>query len=132
MIRIDEDRDAIRPLAGTCSRPSGEKVNELAGQQQTLAGTLCSERHIGGVGTVRNGGSGGLMSQHEAGSSNGLMYDRSHVTGASSTADTSSSGNYPVGGGRGPPPSPVTSLESRMSKVSYFSVRERERGRLFK
>jgi len=125
MIRIDEDRDAIRPLAGTCSRPSGEKVNELGGQQptSTLAGTLSSERHIGGAGTVRNGGSGGLMSQHDAGSSNGLMYDRSHVTGASSTADTSSSGNYPVGGGRGPPPSPVTSLESRMSKLSQFRLK---------
>jgi hypothetical protein len=111
-----EDRDAIRPLATACSRPSGDIAAELASQPQAgHMGTLGSERH-GGVNINRNGGSG-IVVNHDAGSSNGLMYDRSHVTGASSTADTSSSGNYPVGGGHGPPPSPVTSLESRMSKV---------------
>ena len=49
------------------------------------------------------------------GSSNGLLYDRSHVTGASSTAGTSSSGNCP---GPGPPPSPATSVGTRLSKVN--------------
>ena len=83
-----------------------------------IGGSLGS--HVGGM---RNGGSVGNILAHDAGSSNGLMYDRSHVTGASSTADTSSSGNYPVGGGQhGPPPSPVTSLESRMSKVNAFLI----------
>ena len=45
------------------------------------------------------------------GSSNGLLYDRSHLTGASSTAGTSSSGRA------GPPPPPATSVGTKLSRL---------------
>ena len=66
----------------------------------------------------------GVASGIGCGSSNGLMYDRSHVTGASSST-TSSSGNYAQNimfGG--PPPSPVTSVDqrTRMTSTNYPST----------
>ena len=83
------DNDFTRPLAA--SGPSKELV---AGAGATL------ER-------------GRAVGSEEAGpgSSNGLLYDRSHLTGASSTAGTSSSGRA------GPPPSPATSVGTKLSRL---------------
>ena len=108
-----EDRDATCPLA---SRPSGD-VGEVGGTMP--AGdrglTIGSEPVINSAASV--------MSPAD-GSSNGLLYDRSHVTGASSTAGTSSSGNYP---GHGPPPSPATSIGTRNSKASTMRIMDNKR-----
>ena len=101
-----EDRDATCPLA---SRPSGDMaepgVATLTGGGHERGRTVESEPGIHSAASV--------MSPAADGSSNGLLYDRSHVTGASSTAGTSSSGNYQ---GHGPPPSPATSVGTRNSK----------------
>ena len=60
----------------------------------------------------------GVASGIGCGSSNGLMYDRSHVTGASSST-TSSSGNYAQNLMFGaPPPSPSTSVDMRSRMTS--------------
>ena len=61
-----------------------------------------------------------------AGSSNGLLYDRSHVTGASSTGGTSSSG---CAGAQGPPPSPATSIGTKLSRLGPSSHRTKSLGR---
>ena len=64
----------------------------------------------------------GVASGIGCGSSNGLMYDRSHVTGASSST-TSSSGNYAQNLMFGaPPPSPSTSVDmrSRMTSANNY------------
>ena len=61
-----------------------------------------------------------------AGSSNGLLYDRSHVTGASSTGGTSSSG---CAGAQGPPPSPATSVGTKLSRLGASSHRSKSLGR---
>ena len=61
-----------------------------------------------------------------AGSSNGLLYDRSHVTGASSTGGTSSSG---CAGAQGPPPSPATSIGTKLSRLGPSSHRSKSLGR---
>lgn len=99
-----EDQDATCPLA---SRPSGDIGD--------IAGTLPMDRGRG-LGSEPCLNSGAIVMSPVDGSSNGLLYDRSHVTGASSTAGTSSSGNYP---GHGPPPSPATSIGTRLSKAGY-------------
>jgi low density lipoprotein receptor-related protein 5/6 len=62
-----------------------------------------------------------------AGSSNGLLYDRSHVTGASSTGGTSSSGCGR--GAQGPPPSPATSIGTKLSRLGPSSHRSKSLGR---
>lgn len=61
------------------------------------------------------------------GSSNGLVYDRSHVTGASSST-TSSSGNVVQNFGAygGHPPSPVTSVDQR-SRGAYPNTSTHQR-----
>ena len=64
----------------------------------------------------------GIVSGIGCGSSGGLMYDRSHVTGASSST-TSSSGMFAHENSMfgGPPPSPVTSVDQRpgTSRMQY-------------
>lgn len=61
----------------------------------------------------------GVASGIGCGSSNGLMYDRSHVTGASSST-TSGSGHFAQNFGAfgGHPPSPVTSVDQRSRMAS--------------
>jgi len=99
------DQDATRPLA---SIPNAEIPD--------LAGTLNRDSdRVARSDPMVNSAAGGMSPA--AGSSNGLLYDRSHVTGASSTADTSSSGNYQ---GHGPPPSPATSVGTRLTKVDQL------------
>ena len=66
------------------------------------------------------------MASAAAGSSNGLLYDRSHVTGASSTGGTSSSG---CAGAQGPPPSPATSVGTKLSRLGASSHRSKSLGR---
>jgi len=110
-----EDRDATCPLA---TRPSAEP------NEHTTATLLLAERGrpagfdaaavAGNAAAVANG----LLSPVD-GSSNGLLYDRSHVTGASSTAGTSSSGHG--GPSHGHPPSPATSIGTRLSRIGPSS-----------
>ena len=88
------DHDITRPLA------AAEANKEAA----TGGATLERDRGVGG-----EAGAG-------SGSSGGLLYDRSHVTGASSTAATSSSGAGAARGG-GPPPSPSTSVATKLSRL---------------
>jgi len=101
------DPDSTRPLA--CSGPSTELVSAPAQLLQTERG-----RAVGGEQLT----SGVSVMSPVGGSSNGLLYDRSHLTGASSTAGTSSSG--PCAGaqcGPGPPPSPATSVGTKLSRL---------------
>ena len=88
------DTDMQRPLASAGA--SKELVNTA---------TLDRARASGDQAPVQSG----------PGSSNGLLYDRSHLTGASSTAGTSSSG--PGVAGAGPPPSPATSVGTKLSRL---------------
>ena len=67
-----------------------------------------------GAATLERGRAVGAEVPGQTGSSNGVMYDRSHLTGASSTAGTSSSGQQ---GGAGPPPSPATSVATKLSRL---------------
>lgn len=113
-----EDQDATCPLA---SRPSAD-IPDVTGTMKTERG-----RGLGSDPGVTSGVS--VMSPAD-GSSNGLLYDRSHVTGASSTAGTSSSGHYP-GPGPGPPPSPATSIGTRLSKGNNFRPPGKRSGSTF-
>ena len=83
----------------------------------------------GGIGGAPPSSNTGVASGINCGSSGGLMYDRSHVTGASSST-TSSSGNFAQNlmfGG--PPPSPVTSVDhrSRMPFNNYPNTSTHQR-----
>ena len=77
---------------------------------------------MGGVPSSNTGVASGIG----CGSSNGLMYDRSHVTGASSST-TSSSGNYAQNILFGaPPPSPSTSVDMRSRMNPNTSTHHRQ------
>ena len=93
------DTDITRPLASAG-----------ASKELVTTATLDRARAVGGD---QAGGPGPV--QPGSGSSNGLLYDRSHLTGASSTAGTSSSG--PGVAGCGPPPSPATSVGTKLSRL---------------
>ena len=96
------DNEFTRPLAG--AGPSKEQV--VAGGVSAGVG--------GGGGATLDRDRGRAVGGEEdlgPGSSNGLLYDRSHLTGASSTAGTSSSGRA------GPPPSPATSVGTKLSRL---------------
>jgi hypothetical protein len=104
-----EDRDATCPLA---TRPSAELAEHNSG-------TTERGRPVGFEAAVSHATAAGLHSPVD-GSSNGLLYDRSHVTGASSTAGTSSSGHGPS---HGHPPSPATSIGTRLSRIGNTASR---------
>ena len=91
------DTDITRPLASAG-----------ASKELVTTATLDRARAVGGD-------QAGVPVQAGSGSSNGLLYDRSHLTGASSTAGTSSSG--PGVAGCGPPPSPATSVGTKLSRL---------------
>ena len=101
-----EDRDATCPLA---TRPSAELADHCTGTLLTERGRPAGFEPPDGVHVPVVG----LLCPVD-GSSNGLLYDRSHVTGASSTAGTSSSGHGPS---HGHPPSPATSIGTRLSRI---------------
>jgi len=99
---VSEDQDATRPLASRPSMDLGHVGGSLKAERgQTLGGDQAGNSALS------------VNMSPVDGSSNGLLYDRSHVTGASSTAGTSSSGNFP---GPGPPPSPATSVGIRLPR----------------
>jgi len=106
------DPDSTRPLA--CAGPSTELVSAPAPQERGRA--------VGAEPLT----SGGSVISPVGGSSNGLLYDRSHLTGASSTAGTSSSGQG-IGAicGPGPPPSPATSVGTKLSRLVPSSTKRR-------
>lgn len=109
------DPDSTRPLA--CSGPSTELLSAPTHLVQQERG-----RAVGAEPLT----SGGSVMSPVGGSSNGLLYDRSHLTGASSTAGTSSSGNCPGAQcGPGPPPSPATSVGTKLSRLVPNSTKQR-------
>ena len=91
-----------------CVRRTSPVVLEPEG-----ARVVCGAGEVDGE---RDGGVGGEPGVGGPGSSNGLLYDRSRLTGASSTAGTSSSGG--AGGQFGPPPSPATSAGTKLSRLT--------------
>jgi len=94
--RSGVDHDITRPLASAG-----------ASKEQVTVGVTTLER-----GRAVGAEPGHVGAAATAGSSNGLLYDRSHLTGASSTAGTSSSGQQ-----HGPPPSPATSVGTKLSRL---------------
>jgi len=111
------DPDSTRPLA--CGGPStdlaaGPPINNIPSERGFAVG---AEPHA----------SGGSVISPIGGSSNGLLYDRSHLTGASSTAGTSSSGNgHGALCGPGPPPSPATSVGTKLSRLATSTNAKRK------
>lgn len=121
------DNDSNNPLSQCMDNGAGGTL-----QRGTAAGSEGNNNHVSSVPVGPNGASGGNSNEHDdfdtlgmmstlsgpigvgtggiGGSSNGISYDRSHVTGASSS--TTSSYNSPIDFSN-PPPSPATVVRSQ-------------------
>jgi len=97
---------------------SGDPLGAPPQGERTAQPSVATQERGRAVGADQN--SGASQVSPVVGSSNGLLYDRSHVTGASSTCGTSSSGNQ--GAGKGPPPSPATSAGTKLSRLKGHGV----------